>query len=92
MFWGKKSNLFSLGSHIKGCGRSFKFYLPHHKDIEVSRTRLHQAPVFNTYKPNNERAKQNVLYRGAILWNGQSATDGNKNFKDFKSSLYKHLI
>ena len=34
------------------------------------RTRMHQAPVFKSCKPNNEKAKQNVLYRGAILWNG----------------------
>ena len=36
------------------------------KQIEV-RTRLHDAPVFKTYKPNNEKACQNVMYRGAIL-------------------------
>ena len=30
------------------------------------RTRLHDAPVFNTYKPNNEKAKLNVLYHGAL--------------------------
>ena len=33
------------------------------------RTRLHQAPVFKTYKPNEEKARQNTLYRGACLWN-----------------------
>ena len=33
------------------------------------KTRLHQAPVFKTYKPNSEKVKQNVLYRGATSWN-----------------------
>ena len=33
------------------------------------RTRLHMAPVFWYYKPNNEKARQNVIYRGAIEWN-----------------------
>ena len=51
------------------------------------RTRMHQAPVFKVCKPNNEKAKQNVLYRGAMLWNGLPAIDRNKSFKDFKNSL-----
>ena len=33
-------------------------------------TRLHQAPVFKMYKPNNEKARQNILYRGTCLWKG----------------------
>ena len=49
------------------------------------RTRLQQAPVFKTYTPNNEKAKQNVLYRGAISipWNALPACDRNKAFTDF---------
>ena len=47
-------------------------------------TRLHQAPFFNLYKPNNEKARQNVLYRGALLWNGLPAHDRNMDFKPFK--------
>ena len=31
------------------------------------RTRLHTAPVFYTYKPNNEKARANVFNRGAIM-------------------------
>ena len=50
-------------------------------------TRLHQAPVFNAYKPNNEKAKQNVLYRGAISWNALQSSNRNLNFKDFKNKL-----
>ena len=29
-------------------------------------TRLHLAPVFKTYEPNNEKARANIIYRGAI--------------------------
>ena len=32
-------------------------------------TRMHAAPVFVKYKPNNEKVKNNILYRGAIEWN-----------------------
>ena len=55
-------------------------------------TRLHQAPVFDCYKPNNEKAKQNILYRGAQKWNTLPAIDRNKDFKTFKSKLMnQHL-
>ena len=54
------------------------------------RTRLHQAPVFKICKPNNEKVKQNILYRGAILWNGLPASDRNKAFKEFKTSLHNN--
>ena len=53
------------------------------------RTRLHCAPVFKTYKPDNEKSKQNVLYRGAIAWNALPSYDRNKTFTEFKSKL-KH--
>ena len=33
------------------------------------RTRLHDAPVFITSKPNSEKYKANVFYNGAISWN-----------------------
>ena len=45
--------------------------------------RLHNAPVFLQYKPNNEKARMNVLYRGAQLWNGLPANKRNMSFKDF---------
>ena len=50
-------------------------------------TRLHNAPVFKTYKPNNEKARLNVLYRGAIAWNELSANERNMEFKEFKAML-----
>ena len=53
------------------------------------RTRLHQAPVFKLCKPNNEKVKQNVFYRGALAWNGLPACDRNKSFKDFKNILHR---
>ena len=33
------------------------------------RTRLHDAPVFSTLKPNIEKYKANVFCKGAVLWN-----------------------
>ena len=50
-------------------------------------TRLHQAPVFTLYKPNNEKARQNIMYRGALSWNGLPAMDRNKDFNSFKTKL-----
>ena len=50
-------------------------------------TRLHQAPVFKIYKPNNEKARQNILYRGALEWNVLPSKDRNSDFKVFKSQL-----
>ena len=55
-------------------------------------TRLHSAPVFNTYKPNNEKAKANTLYRGAIAWNALDAKYRNMNFECFKSHQKQQLI
>ena len=52
-------------------------------------TRLHQAPVFNVYKPNNEKAKQNILYRGAISWNALLAEHRNTELNAFASWI-KH--
>ena len=58
---------------------------------QIRQTRLHDAPVFNTYKPNNEKAKANVLYRGAIAWNMLPANVRNLNFIDFKT-LQKEIV
>ena len=48
-------------------------------------TRLHQAPVFWYYKPNNERARLNAFYRGALSWNSLTAAERNLDFKEFKT-------
>ena len=50
-------------------------------------TRLHQAPVFKLYKPNNEKAKQNMLYRGASKWNALLAETRNKDSNSFSTWL-----
>ena len=50
-------------------------------------TRLHQAPVYKLYKPNNEKAKQNPLYRGALSWNALLAEHRTKNNTSFTSWL-----
>ena len=51
------------------------------------KTRLHTAPVFKTYKPNNEKARQNVLYTGAIVWNLLPSLDRNLNFNNFSTKI-----
>ena len=56
------------------------------------RTRLHTAPVFSMYKPNNEKARQNVLYRGAYIWNSLPSGDRNSNFNDFKSKVTRDMM
>ena len=40
-------------------------------------TRAHDALLFTTYKPKNEKCKQNVYYRGAISWNNLPAIERN---------------
>ena len=54
-------------------------------------TRLHEEPVFNTYKPNNERVRKNVLYRGAIEWNVLDPNIRNLDLNDFKCLQTKLL-
>ena len=60
--------------------------------ISNVRTRLHQAPVFWNYKPNNEKARLNVLYRGALAWNNLPAYERNLNFKEFKKTQRKAIL
>ena len=54
-------------------------------------TRLHLAPVFKTYKPNNEKARANIIYRGAIKWNNLPASERNLNCDDLKKKQKKKL-
>ena len=54
-------------------------------------TRLHNGPVFNTYKPNNEKAKANIFYRGAIVWNALEANYRNMSFEHFKAYQKQQL-
>ena len=59
--------------------------------IPKFQTRLHLAPVFKTYKPNNEKARANVIYRGAIEWNNIPAIERNLNCDEFKKRQKKNL-
>ena len=50
------------------------------------RTRAHDALLFTTKKPNNEKYKRNVLYNGAILWNSLPVCERNiLDYKKFKN-------
>ena len=60
------------------------------KDKTVN-TRLQNGPVFQTFKPNNEKSKLSVFYRGAINWNTLKANTRNMSFKDFKLYQKKRL-
>ena len=42
------------------------------------------GPVFLTCKPNNEKNKLSVCYRGAIMWNIMKADIRNMSFDDVK--------
>ena len=56
------------------------------------RTRLHAAIVFKFYKPNSEKSRQNVIYRGAIEWNKLGKEQRLlANYKSFKSSQKKFM-
>ena len=55
-------------------------------------TRLHTAPVFWCYKPNNEKVRKNVIYRGAINWNAQSANVRNLDIREFKLLQKRELV
>ena len=73
-------------------------FMHHFKNCETLlkksniRTRLHQAPVFWYYKPNNERARLNVFYRGAVSWNLLPSNERNMEFKEFKNLKSKTLV
>ena len=43
------------------------------------RTRAHDAPLFNTDRPNNEAYKRNIYYNGAIPWNELPVDIRNNN-------------
>ena len=55
-------------------------------------TRLHEGPVFDTYKPNNEKSKANVLYRGAIEWNATGADVRNLDYHHSKLHQKQVLV
>ena len=56
------------------------------------RTRLHTAPLFLSYKPNNEKARQNVFYRGANAWNVLPSSVKIRDFNYFKSKVKRDRL
>ena len=49
-------------------------------------TRAHDALLFTTHKPQNEKYKQNVHYRGAISWNNLPSIERNiPEYEKFKN-------
>ena len=54
----------------------------------VINTRLHDALVFANNKPNSEKYKNNVLYKGSVLWNSRSVRDRNiESYETLKKLL-----
>ena len=50
-------------------------------------TRLHDAPAFVTFKPNSEKYKTNVYYKGAVAWNNLPSNIRNiETYEKFKNS------
>ena len=43
------------------------------------RTQAHDALLYTTNKPNNEKYKRNVLYKGALSWNKLPVNERNIN-------------
>ena len=55
--------------------QSYMFKQKHNAEIVNNRnvfTRAHQALLYTTQKPNSEKYKINVFYKGALAWNGLS--------------------
>ena len=57
----------------------------------IVNTRQNLAPVFWNYIPKNEKARQNVIYRGAIEWNKIPANIRNLEFNEFKTVQRRNL-
>ena len=56
-------------------------------------TRMHDAIVFTTFKPNSEKYKRNVLYKGALAWNSLSvAIRKSQTYTLLKDLLNANLV
>ena len=56
-------------------------------------TRAHDALLFTTHKPQNEKYKQNVYYRGAISWNNLPSIERNiPEYEKFKNRQKTKLL
>ena len=59
----------------------------------VINTRLHDALVFISERPNNEKYKNNVLYKGPLLWNSRTVDVRNiQSYDKLKSYLKKEIF
>ena len=59
----------------------------------IINTRLHDALVFVNVKPNSEKYKNNVLYKGPVLWNSRSPNDRNiESYDKLKTLLKKEIL
>ena len=59
----------------------------------VINTRLHDALVFINNKPNSEKFKNNVLYKGPELWNSRTVQFRNiDSYEKLKISLKKEIF
>ena len=58
----------------------------------VINTQLHNALLFTNEKPNSEKYKNNVLYKGSILWNSHTVEVRNFQSYDYLTNLLKKVI
>ena len=76
--------------------RMFMFKQKHNEMIVNRRevfTRAHDALLFTVIRPNNEKYKRNVYYKGALKWNELSVENRNiDKYENFKSSQKKWLL
>ena len=62
-------------------------------NVRVIHTRAHDALLFNTERPQSEKYKNNVLYKGPTIWNSLSANTRNiLDYECLKSLLYANAI
>ena len=56
-------------------------------------TRAHDAVLFNTERPQNEKYKRNIYYNGALRWNELIVEDRNiVMYKSFKEKQKKWML
>ena len=56
------------------------------------RTRAHDALIFKTERPQNEKYKRNIFYKGALSWNSLPVYERNiETYEKFKENQKKKL-
>ena len=58
------------------------FMFKHKLNLEIVNTRpvntrAHGATLFVTIRPNSEKYKMNIFYKGALLWNNMNVMERN---------------